>query len=290
MPHITMTRLLQFSAAHQNWEDNLTEAQNLEVFGLDASPHPAGYTYTLEVSVSGYTDHKTGLLLNIKEIDHLVRETITLPLNGKSINFELPEFFLHPVTPETLTVYVVNEIIPRLPSNITLTKVSLSPLPNLQVQWESLECQFERGKAPMLLTRKYEFSASHRLHSTALSNEENQNLFGKCNNPNGHGHNYELEVTVSGPIDSKSGRIISLDQLDEIVNSQVVDRYDHRHLNLDIPEFAELIPTSENIIRVIWDRVSPALAEPIRLHTIKLRETARNFFEYSGEESDSHEK
>ena len=91
-------------------------------------------------------------------------------------------------------------------------------------------------------TRVYEFSASHRLQSDSLSEQENRDLFGKCNYPNGHGHNYVLEVTVAGPVDPITGRVINPDALDEIVNREVVERYDHRHLNLDIPEFAGVHP------------------------------------------------
>src|SRR5438445_1829567 len=105
------------------------------------------------------------------------------------------------------------------------------------------------------VTRRYRFAASHRLHSPRLSDEENRELFGKCNYPNGHGHNYILEVTVAGPLDDRSGRVIDPDALDEIVNREVVDRYDHRHFNHDIPEFEGLIPSTEEVTKIIWQRV-----------------------------------
>ena len=136
----------------------------------------------------------------------------------------------------------------------------------------------------MLLTRVYEFAASHRLHSPRLSEEENRELFGKCNYVNGHGHNYVLEVSVAGPIDPRSGRVMSPEAMDAIIEKEVVDRYDHRHFNYDLPEFKDLIPSSEVITKVIWERLRDRFPAPVRLHRIRLHETARNIFEYRGEE------
>ena len=135
----------------------------------------------------------------------------------------------------------------------------------------------------MYVTRCYEFAASHRLHSPHLSAEENRELFGKCNYEHGHGHNYEVEVTLAGPIDPRSGRVIDPDVLDEIVHREVVDRYDHRHFNHDIPEFAGLIPSAEIITRMIWNRLEQYIPQPARLYRVLVRETARNIFEYYGE-------
>ena len=131
------------------------------------------------------------------------------------------------------------------------------------------------------LTRTYEFAAAHRLHSPALSDDENRRIFAKCNNPHGHGHNYVLEVTVGGEPDPRTGMLLDLDLLDQVVTAEVVDRYDHRHLNLDTPEFQDLNPTSENLVRVIWDRLEPALP-PGLLRRVSVHETDRNVFTYEG--------
>ena len=136
----------------------------------------------------------------------------------------------------------------------------------------------------MLLTRAYEFAASHRLHSPHLTDAENRELFGKCNYEHGHGHNYELEVTVAGPVDPCTGRILDGEMLDAIVNREVVDRYDHRHFNFDIPEFEEKIPSAEVITLIIWERLRDHIPPPVRLQRVLLRETGRNFFEYQGED------
>src|SRR5438045_4321038 len=132
------------------------------------------------------------------------------------------------------------------------------------------------------LTRRVEFSASHYYHNPEFSAEENRRIFGKCNNPHGHGHNYILEVTVKGEIDSRSGFVIDLKQLKEIMNREVVDALDHRHLNKEVPEFARQIPTSENIAIAIWKRLTPKLTLA-QLHRVRLYETADLFVDFYGE-------
>lgn len=131
------------------------------------------------------------------------------------------------------------------------------------------------------LTKTFGFSAAHRLNSLLLSDEENRAVFGKCNNPNGHGHNYELEVTVRGEIDPRTGMIMDLGFIMQVVQEQILDRFDHKHLNSDTVEFATVNPTGENITKVIWDLLAPQLGT--QLTKIGLWETPKNFFEYTGE-------
>ena len=133
------------------------------------------------------------------------------------------------------------------------------------------------------LTKSFGFSAAHRLHSPDLSDEENQELFGKCNNINGHGHNYELEVSIHGSIDPQTGMIMDLAKLMQIVQEEVLDRFDHKHLNLDTEEFRSLNPTGENIVKIIWDLLHPRLGT--HLTRVGLWETPKNFFEYYGQEA-----
>lgn len=137
------------------------------------------------------------------------------------------------------------------------------------------------------LTRRYSFSASHRLHSPALGEPENARLYGKCNNPFGHGHNYVLEVTVAGPLDPRSGLLVPIDHLDRLVTIVVLNHFAYRNINLDLPEFENLVPTAENIAVVIanllqrnWHLVSEFPTGPgRRLHRVHLQETDRNGFE-----------
>lgn len=132
------------------------------------------------------------------------------------------------------------------------------------------------------LTRKAEFSASHSYHNPEFSPEENQRIFGKCNNPNGHGHNYTLEVTVKGQVDGRSGFVVDLKQLKDIMNKEVIDVLDHRFLNKEIAEFTNIIPTTENLAIDIWNRLRPKL-NIAELHRVRVYETPDLFVDYFGE-------
>ena len=124
-------------------------------------------------------------------------------------------------------------------------------------------------------------SASHRLHSEALSAEENRVAYGKCNNPHGHGHNYVLEVLVSGPVDAETGMVVNMVALDEAVRTRVIDRLDHANLNLD-PYFKNRVPTTENLCRAVFGLLKDALP-PGKLESVRVEETENNFFECHGE-------
>jgi 6-pyruvoyltetrahydropterin/6-carboxytetrahydropterin synthase len=125
--------------------------------------------------------------------------------------------------------------------------------------------------------RRYTLSASHRLHCDALSQEENRAAYGKCNNPHGHGHNYVVEVLVGGPVQPETGMVINLVDLDSIVRTQVLDRFDHANLNLD-PLFTAVVPTTENLCKEVFRLVSANL--PLgELEYVRVEETENNFFE-----------
>jgi 6-pyruvoyltetrahydropterin/6-carboxytetrahydropterin synthase len=134
------------------------------------------------------------------------------------------------------------------------------------------------------LTRKAEFSASHFYHNPQFTPEENRRIFGKCNNPHGHGHNYMLEVTVKGPVNENSGFVMDLKQLKEIMNREVIDALDHRHLNYEVPEFKERIPTTENLAIAIWRRLEGKLDGGARLYRVRVYENTDLFAEVYGEE------
>ncbi|MFA7472745.1 MAG: 6-carboxytetrahydropterin synthase [Spirosomataceae bacterium] len=127
--------------------------------------------------------------------------------------------------------------------------------------------------------RKESFNSAHRLHNRAWSDEKNAAVFGKCNNPSFHGHNYELIVKVTGPVDPETGYVIDMGKLGALVRELVVDKFDHRNLNLEIAEFADLNPTAENIAIVIYTILRPHIGQNLDLK-IKLYETERNFVEY----------
>ncbi|HUD74830.1 MAG TPA: 6-carboxytetrahydropterin synthase [Terracidiphilus sp.] len=125
--------------------------------------------------------------------------------------------------------------------------------------------------------RRYRISASHRLHTDALSDEENRATYGKCNNPHGHGHNYVVEVMVAGPVDTETGMVINMAALDEVVRARVVERFDHANLNLD-PLFANRVPTTENLSSVVFTLLKDALPAG-KLERVRVEETENNFFE-----------
>ena len=130
------------------------------------------------------------------------------------------------------------------------------------------------------LTRRYMFSASHRLHSEAMSDTENAATYGKCNNPYGHGHNYALEVTVSGQVDQATGMVCNLVDLDGFVHSEILDRFDHENLNVRA-EFDRLVPTTENLCTTIYDILQRGFTQA-HLERVRIEETMMNSFEYEG--------
>jgi 6-pyruvoyltetrahydropterin/6-carboxytetrahydropterin synthase len=138
------------------------------------------------------------------------------------------------------------------------------------------------------LWRRYGFSASHRLHNPQLGEEENRRLYGKCNNPYGHGHNYFVEVAVSGPVDAATGMIANLADLDGFVEREVIEPFDHKYLNEEVTDFRKNIPTTENICIEIFNRLSKF--PHARLERVRVEETGLNSFEYAGEpEGATHE-
>lgn len=129
--------------------------------------------------------------------------------------------------------------------------------------------------------RRYLLSASHRLHVDSLSAEENRLAYGKCNNPHGHGHNYIVEVLAGGEVSPETGMVLNLAVLDAVMQTKILDRFDHTNLNLD-PLFANLVPTTENLCRAVFQLLDGAL-EPAELVQVRVEETENNFFEYAGE-------
>jgi 6-pyruvoyltetrahydropterin/6-carboxytetrahydropterin synthase len=131
------------------------------------------------------------------------------------------------------------------------------------------------------VTRRMHFNAAHRVHNPALSDEENERLFGKCNNPNWHGHNYMLDVSVAGQIESRTGYVMDLAALKRVVQEAVIDKVDHRNFNLEVDFMRSVIPTAENIVVGCWQVLAPRVA-PARLVRLVLWETPNNYVEYEG--------
>ena len=275
-----LTRLVEFEASHRYWNPEFTPKQNHRTFGKCVSPYGHGHNYVLRVTLAGQVAAHTGMVINITELDRILKE-VSAEFDHKFINLDHPAFHDRIPTTENLASYMRDRIEDTLRTQhnaaYRLALVRLYEEPSL---WSDVIGG--EGKNMASLTKTFGFSAAHRLHSSALSEEKNRAVFGKCNNPHGHGHNYELEVTVSGPIAPHTGMVMDLAELMKIVQDEVLDRFDHKHLNEDTPEFQTLNPTGENISRVIWDLLKPQLGE--RLTKVGVWETPKNFFEYHGEE------
>lgn len=245
-----------------------------------------GHNYVCELTVSGRVDPITGMVVNIVDIDAVLKSRVVGRLDGVLIDRDIPEFASTPPTPENLVRFIWEACVDWLPRECRLAGVTLYWKPT---GWSRLSNR--RGRSMLTVTRAYDFSASHRLNAPALGPNENAALFGKCNWANGHGHNYEVEVTVAGEPDPSTGRVIPPDVLDRMVEEEILTPFDHRHLNLDVPEFADSNPTSENLTRVIWDRLSARWAResiaPARLYCVAVRETARNRFDYYGPDNEA---
>jgi len=248
-----------------------------------------GHDYLCELTVGGEIALVTGMVINIKDVDAVLKAHVVGPLGGTLLDIEVPAFRDTPPTPENLVRLIWDCCCPALPPQSGLACVTLWVTPTLRAALSMIPFPdiHPPQEAPMLtVTRTYDFSASHRLHSQTLSDEENVETFGKCNWENGHGHNYEVEVTLAGDLDPRTGLLWNLDRLDEIVDEEVVKPYDHKHLNYDTADFRDLNPTSENLTQVVWDNLSRRLSTEslgsARLYRVAVRETARNYFECYG--------
>jgi 6-pyruvoyltetrahydropterin/6-carboxytetrahydropterin synthase len=283
---VTLIRRAGFAAAHNYSIADLSDSDNLASFGRYASDQPHGHNFVVEVAITGKVDETTGMVINMTEVDRLVRSRVIGELDGKYLNREVAFFAGRSPTTENLVEFVRAELESALTEEAVLTAVTVRESERLWSRWESDRPSAPRlDKSMMALTRAYDFSASHRLHAAGLSDERNRELFGKCNNPNGHGHNYEIEITIAGKPDERSGMLFSLDELDEAVRLEVLDIMDHKNLNLDVADFANVNPTSEMLAVVIWRRLArrlPTTGDP-RLAKVVVRETARNSFEYCGD-------
>jgi len=224
-----------------------------------------GQYFSLAVTLSGELDPDSQYLVNIKQIDAAVREraigvvAAAVPLLAG---------------PSALIATLFERMSASCPT-LKVDEVRLALSPQMFVSTRAEEYPMTR------LSEKFEFSASHRLHNPALSDDENRRCFGKCNNPSGHGHNYELQVTLVGQPD-ENGLLVDVPAFERIVAETVIDRFDHKNLNAEVSEFRELIPSVENIARVIYRLLQPRFAtEQARLAAVTVWETPKTWCEYS---------
>jgi 6-pyruvoyltetrahydropterin/6-carboxytetrahydropterin synthase len=258
-------RRAQFSASHRYWLPELSEAENFERFGACARSPGHGHNYVLYVSMAGELD-EYGMVLNLSDVKHVIKKEVTSQLDFSYLNDAWSEF------QETLptTEAIARTIWQRLSPHLSIVHIQLFEHPEL---W----ADYYGNNMEAYLTLSTHFSAAHRLARPDLSYEKNCEIYGKCARPNGHGHNYHLEVTIKGEIDPRTGMIADLVAFQKAVDDYVVEPFDHTFLNKDIPYFAEVVPTAENIAV----HIRALLEQPIRdigaqLHKIKLIESPNN--------------
>ncbi len=261
----TINRRAQFSASHRYWLPELDEAENQRLFGACSRFPGHGHNYVLYVSLAGDLD-QYGMVENLSVVKQVIKREVTSQLNYSYLNDTWPEFQSTLPTTENISRVIWQRLAPHLP----LVNVRLFEHPELWTDYQG-------NNMEATLTVKTHFSAAHRLAIPSLSFEKNQEIYGKCARPNGHGHNYHLEVTVAGEIDSRTGMLVDLGALQEAIDEYVVEPFDHTFLNKDIPYFAEIVPTAENIAVRIADLLrSPIKALGAELDKIKLIESPNN--------------
>ena len=256
-----LSREVRF-AVNDNDADQLS-AGPTNSFGGFPSLTGLGHYFSLDATVAGHPDPETGCVLNIKEIDQMIRQR-GIPLTADYLRSGRRD-------PADLLRQLFQTLQHAWPgSELQSLRLRLTPFLSFQL--------FAREHPMVRLSQKFEFSASHRLHNPKLTDEQNRALFGKCNNPHGHGHNYVLEVTLAGPAAGQ----LQIPAFERIVSTAVIDPFDHKNLNVEVSQFRELIPSVENIAMVIYKILkSPLEKAGAKLAAVTAWETSKTWCEYS---------
>jgi 6-pyruvoyltetrahydropterin/6-carboxytetrahydropterin synthase len=230
-----INRRAEFSASHRYWLPEQSELNNVEQFGACARFPGHGHNYELYVSMLGDID-RHGMVLNLSDVKQVIKREITSQLDFSYLNDVWPEFKDSLPTTENIARLIWHRLAPYLP----LVNIRLYEHPRLWADYKGAGMQ-------AYLTVGTHFSAAHRLALPDLSFEENSKIYGKCARPNGHGHNYHMEVTVKGEVDARTGMLVDLVKLNQLIEEVVIEPLDHTFLNKDIPHFETVVPTAENI-------------------------------------------
>ncbi len=265
-----ITRKANFSASHRYWLPELSPEDNSGRFGACALSPGHGHNYELIVSMGGELD-ANGMVLNLSDVKHAIQKEIIGQLDFRFLNEAWPEFDLSTQAGCLPTTEALVRVIwERLKAHLPLVALRLYEHPRL---W----ADYLGNAMDAYLTIQTHFSAAHRLAKEDLSQKENEEIYGKCARPNGHGHNYLVDITVRGSIDKRTGMVCDLSALQCLVEDLIVEPFDHTHLNKDIPYFSKCVPTAENIALHIADRLTkPIQAIGANLHKIRLQESPNN--------------
>ena len=274
-----ITRKACFSSSHRYWLPEKTEEENYSLFGKCSIAPGHGHNYELIVSMGGKLD-SYGMVLNLSDVKHSIKDKVTGPLDFRFLNEVWPEFDINSdkgilPTTEALVSIIWN----RLKNDLPLTYLRLYESPSLWADYYGKTME-------ALLTVQTHFNAAHRLAKDDISLSENKKIYGKCARINGHGHNYFLDVTVRGKINPRTGMICDLPSLQTIIDDLIVEQLDHTFLNKDIEYFKNCVPTCENIALYISD----ILSQPIKnlgatLNKVRLQESPNNAAEIYVEQS-----
>ncbi len=262
---IRLTREVRAAIGQSQRDEHVRNAWAGWPTAIDFSPF-----IVARVTVAGQPHPLTGYLCDIKTLDDLVRSQVLPILDDLATSSAIPRSI-------ALVLFkIARNLDAHAPLGTTWEEIEIFATPYARFA-------IRKELPPMVrYTEQFEFSASHRLHCAELSEDENRKTFGKCNNPSGHGHNYVVEVTIDGTPDPKTGMLLPPGRLQEVVNENVIKRFDHKHLNADTEEFQNLNPSVENIASIAWHRLKGKL-DPARLVRVRIYETAKTWVDYEGE-------
>ncbi len=264
-----INRRSQFCASHRYWLPEISPEENYQRFGKCTLAPGHGHNYVLNVSIQSEVGPH-GMVLNLSKAKEIIRQVVVEPLDFAYLNEAWDEFRTTLPTTEYIAQVIWQRLDPYLPAPLKLTNIQLYETPELWADYTG------NGMQAYLTLSTY-FSAAHRLALPDLSAEENDSIYGKCARPNGHGHNYQVEITVKGEVDQRTGMLVDLVALQGAIAHHVTEPFDHTFLNKDVPYFSEVVPTAENIVI----RICQLLQQPIQeigatLHKVKLIESPNN--------------
>ena len=275
MNDVRLTKRIEFSSSHRYHNPDWDQTRNAAVFGACNLSSGHGHNYLLEVTIAGAVSQDTGMVVNLFDLKQVLLDVL-VGFDHKHLNLDTPYFSTRIPTTENIAT-VLWSVLSARPEMRGLEKIRLYEEDDLYA--EVTADRIAGGTAA--ITRRYHFSAAHRVHADYLSELDNQRLYGRCHGSNLHGHNYTVAVTVGGQIHPESGMVTDLTVLDRLVLETVLARFDAGTLN-DDPAFANIVPTGERVSKLIWDLLVKQIVGG-QLERIGVIETPESSFEYVGE-------
>jgi 6-pyruvoyltetrahydropterin/6-carboxytetrahydropterin synthase len=260
--HVERHHWLEFSAARRTYSPHLTEDENRQLFGRAASPSGHGHYYRLRMTLGGDIDPEHGMIMPDPGCETALAGLYDM-FDHRNLNTDVPQVRGIPTTTECLSRFIYDYLAESMP----LRRACLWENPYFYAEY--------LGDNQFLMGLRSDFRAAHRLHSPHLSDTENIDVYGKCNNPAGHGHQYRVEAAVAGEIDEKSGTVFPLDRFMDAFDRALAP-WDYKHLDIDSGDFMEKPSTGEHIVQTLWPKLEAALEHP--LHRLRLWETSNNRF------------